>query len=357
MAIHPSNPKPPRRILITGGSGMIGTRLTEMLLDEGRNVALLSRNPKSAKRPGVEVFGWDVEKESIDNAAVRHIDAIIHLAGAGIADKRWTPKRRAELVNSRVKSADLLYRAVLESGNAPQCLVSANGVNYYGTQTRPRVHVESDPPSKDFIGQLCQKWEEAATQFESLCRVVTLRTGVVLAKGGGALPRIAKPVKWGVGAKLGSGRQYMPYIHLDDICRLYIHAMDHPEMRGHFNAVNGDHVTNAEFTRAVAKVLKKPLWLPGVPAFALKMALGEMGSIVLEGSRVSASKVQDAGFTFKYPDLLPAIRAVLERAGYHIDIAGDARHQLACLHAVEVGKGERLDMGKQGIAHVIGNPL
>lgn len=298
-----------KRVLISGGTGMVGSILTDMLVEDGREVHHLSRNPGRGDHPDAKTYGWDIKRGEIDDAAFDGVDAIVHLAGAGIADERWTEKRRRILTDSRVQSANLLHQAVVKMDRPPACFVSANGINYYGAKTTEHIFVESDPPSEDFIGQLCRSWEVAALQFEPICRVVTLRTSVVLAAEGGALPRIAKPVKWGFGAALGAGRQYMPYIHIDDLCRMYVHAIDHGDMKGAYNATNGEYITNREMTRAIARVWNRPLWLPAVPAFALKAVLGDMAQIVLEGSRATADKIRKTGFEFEYDDIISALEA------------------------------------------------
>lgn len=308
-----STPRPDsdvRTVLITGGTGMIGTRLTDLLLQQGRTVRHLSRSPGRGDHPGAETFGWDVAGGSMDQKAVEGADAIIHLAGAGIADGRWTDKRRQILINSRVKSANLLYRAAHAHGDSLRCFVSANGINYYGAKTTDRIFEETDPPAEEFIGEVCRLWEQAAEQFRSMCRVVTLRTAMVLAPEGGAFPKLAKPIKLGVGAVLGSGKQYVPYIHIDDLTRMYAFALDHPEMQGPYNATTGQHITHGELIRDVAREWDKPLWLPRVPGFVLRAALGDMAQIVLEGSRASADKIKNVGFEFQYPELTAALSAI-----------------------------------------------
>jgi uncharacterized protein (TIGR01777 family) len=188
--------------------------------------------------------------------------------------------------------------------------VSASGINYYGSVTSEQVFVETDPPSPTFIGECCRLWENAADLFAEKCRVVKLRTGVVLSKKGGALEKIALPIKYGVGAGLGSGKQYMPYIHIEDLVRMYLEAIENKSIHGAYNATNGDHITNKELTKAIANSLNRPLWLPNVPAFVLKLALGEMSEILLEGSKASASKIENAGFSFIYPKLENALEGI-----------------------------------------------
>ncbi len=233
--------------------------------------------------------------------------AIIHLAGAGIADERWTDRRKQIIINSRVKSAELLYATCESAGQWPEVFISASGINYYGSVTSSHIYTESDPPAASFIGRCCVLWEEAAEKFKKECRVAMLRTGVVLSVEGGALPKIAAPVKFGFGAPLGSGDQWMPYIHIDDLCHMYLHALENAAVQGPYNATNGDHINNRNLTKAIAKALNKPLWLPAVPIFALKLALGEMSEILLEGSCASADKIASTGFKFKFKDMQTAL--------------------------------------------------
>ncbi len=294
-----------KKILITGGSGLVGTALTEMLLQQGFEVAILSRKAETDGK--VRRYEWDYKRKHADPAAFEGIHAIIHLAGAGIADKRWTTARKQEIINSRVETAQLLRDMVKKTGQTPQVFISASGINYYGSITSDYIFRESDPPAHSFIGQCCVQWEQAADAFSSLCRVVKLRTGVVLSAKGGALEKIAAPVKYGFGAALGSGRQYVPWIHIQDLCRLYAECIKNNLYQGAYNAVAPMHLSNAELTKKVAKALDKPLWLPNVPAFALKIALGELSEIVLEGSRASAEKLSSAGFVFKYADVDAAL--------------------------------------------------
>jgi len=294
-----------KTVLISGGSGMIGMALTKRLKDNGYAVHHLSREKGDIS--GVEIFKWDTNRQEIDLNAFAGVSTIVHLAGAGIADKRWTDARKKELIDSRVETAALIYKGLKLSGQAIDTFVSASGINYHGSKTTEHIYVETDPPASSFIGECCVKWEAAADHFHTVGRVVKLRTGVVLAKDKGALKRIAAPVKLGFGAALGQGDQYVPYIHIDDLVNLYITAIENQEITGAYNASNGDHVTNETLTATLAKVLKKPYWMPNVPAFALKLAFGEMSEIVLEGSRASADKLKDTGFAFKHGDLEGAL--------------------------------------------------
>jgi uncharacterized protein (TIGR01777 family) len=300
-----------RKILITGGTGLVGSALTEILIQRGYEVVLLSRN--AGTKGKVRSYQWDYTKKYADPAAFEGIHAIVHLAGAGIADKRWNDTRKHEIISSRVETAQLLLEMVKQTGHTPEVFVTASGINYYGSVTTEHIFRESDPPADSFIGQCCFLWEAAADAFSPLCRVVKLRTGVVLSPKGGALEKIAAPARYGFGAPLGSGKQYVPWIHLDDLCTLYLECIEKPAFAGAYNAVAPEYITNTQLTKGVAQALQKPLWLPNVPGFALKLALGELAEIVLEGSMASAEKLIKAGFKFKYHSAEEALRSLLAK--------------------------------------------
>ncbi len=292
-------------VLITGGSGLIGRKLTQALSTQGHEVRWLSRN--AGTRGGVRAFAWDVKQGRIDPEALHGVDRIVHLAGAGIADKRWTKARIVELIASRADSARHLLRAAQENGCAPECFVSASGSGYYGAVTRDAHFTESDPPGTDTIARITVEWERAVDEWGSLCRVVKLRTPVVLAREGGAWPKLAAPARWGLAAPLGSGKQWMPWIHIDDLVRAYLHALDEKHMHGAYNVLGGN-ATNADFMRSVARAVGRPFWLPRVPGFLLKAALGEMAVLLLEGSPMRAERAQEAGVTSKITLLDDALR-------------------------------------------------
>jgi uncharacterized protein (TIGR01777 family) len=300
-----------KKILITGGSGLVGRALSKLLSGQGYEVSWLSR--RAGTEGAIRIFAWHYPDGYCDPAALDGVHAIVHLAGAGIADQRWTRARKSEIVQSRVATAQLLFDTAQKLGKWPATFVTAGGINYYGTNTGAGAHTEADPPGTDFLAQCCVNWEAAAHTFSQHSRVVILRTGVVLAAGGGALPKMAAPVKWGLGAALGTGRQYVPWIHIDDLCAMYLHAITHANVAGAYNAVAPQHCTNMALTKAIAHVLGKPLWLPPVPGFVLRMALGEMSALVLEGSMASAKRIQDTGFRFAYPDLEEALRAIYKK--------------------------------------------
>ncbi len=297
-------------ILITGASGLIGTRLTTLLLEKGHAVAHLGR--KKSDEGVVRKFKWDVQNETIDAGALSWAEVIIHLAGANVAEGRWTEKRKKEIIDSRVKSVQLLAKAYKAELSKAKIFVSAAALGWYGIVTTDKIFTEQDAPANDFFGEVCLKWENAADLMEEIgLRTVKLRIGVVLAKEGGALPKLAGPVKWFVGSALGSGKQWMPWIHIDDVCAMFIKAIEDETMHGAYNAVASEHVTNKEFVKSIGNVLHRSVFLPPVPKFALNMVLGEMAGIVTEGSRASNEKVKKTGFVFKYNELKPALEDLL----------------------------------------------
>ncbi len=296
------------KILITGGSGLIGSHLIPMLLERKYEVSVLSRTP--GKIPGAQVYPWDPEKEEIDPQSVSNVKAVVHLAGAGIGDKRWTQKRKQEILDSRVKPIHLLAREMKRSGSWPETFVSASGISLYDQQDFVTRHTESSPPDKSFLAEVVKEWEKAADIFSSGgSRTVKLRKGIVLDEKSGALPKMALPVKMGVGSALGSGRQWISWIHIQDICRLYCEAIENASYHGAYNAVAPDSVTNQHFMSVLSKVLKRPYWPVKVPAFVLRVVLGEMASVVVEGALCANERLHgEHGFQFLYPDLDNAFR-------------------------------------------------
>lgn len=289
---------------------MVGTRLTELLQQKGYAVRHLNRSKRAGN--GIETFVWDVKAGTIEAGAFDGVDYIVHLAGAGIADKRWTDERKKVLVDSRVDTANLLFEQWKASGQPISAFVGASAIGYYGMVTRDHIFVESDPPADMYISDICVQWENASLQFkEAGIRSTLIRVGLVLAADGGALPAIAKPVRFGIGAALGSGKQWMPWIHIDDLCGQFIMAIENEAWTGIFNGVAPNPVNQKVFTKLVGKALKRPVWLPNVPAFLLKAALGEMSQLVLEGSRVSCEKVQQHGFRFAFTQAETALKEIL----------------------------------------------
>ncbi|NLJ43283.1 MAG: TIGR01777 family protein [Bacteroidales bacterium] len=302
-----------QNILITGGTGLIGGHLSALLKHRGYKVTILSRNA----RPGgnIQVYRWDPEKGRIDPEAVSTADYIIHLAGAGIGDKRWTHNRKQEIVDSRVKSGELLYEILKKTGKKPSAFISASGTGYYGSVTSEKIHTETDGPGDDFTGQVCRQWEQVATKIGDLgIRTVILRTGIVLSSEGGALSRMLPAIRVGAGSAIGSGRQFVPWIHIEDLCSIYLKAVEDTGLSGVYNAVAPSHLTNRELMKTIASVMKKPFFFPDIPAFIMKVLFGEMADILLQGSRVSSEKIIMAGFSFRYAELEGALRNLLEES-------------------------------------------
>ncbi len=299
-------------ILITGGTGLVGKYLTSKLQEQGYDVAILSRDKYEEVRSKIKQFTWDVKDGLIDSEALKYADYIIHLAGANIAEKRWTEKRKKQLIDSRVNSAELIFENLKKQEYKPKAFISASAIGYYGVVTSDKIFTENDTYHNDFLGKVCRLWEEAADNFEELgIRTVKIRTGVVLTKKSGALAKMKTPVKLGIGSAMGNGNQYMPWIHIDDLCNIYIKAIEDIEMRGSYNAVAHEHITNKEFTRKISTVLKKPFWGVNIPSFIMKLMFGEMADILLEGSKISSDKIEKSGFKFQYLNLTEALKNLL----------------------------------------------
>lgn len=298
------------KVLISGGTGSIGSLMADFLHRQGHEVGLLSR---SEKNDGTfKTYKWNIKDNYLDPEALESCDYIIHLAGAGIADKAWTAGRKKEIIESRVLSTDLLYNQVKKHKTPLKAFISASAVGYYGQVTSNKNFTEKDKSANDFVGKTCFLWEQAAEQFEDLgIRTVRLRIGVVLMEKGGALEKMVQPIRMGFGSPLGSGKQYIPWIHVDDLIGMFYKALTSDDMSGAYNAVAPEPANNADFTRILARVLNKKLWLPNVPAFVLKALLGDRASLVLKGSRVSSQKIESTGFTFKYTSLEPALKNLL----------------------------------------------
>lgn len=297
-----------KHILVTGGTGLVGKHLTRLLLDQGYTVSHLSRS--AGKNPLVKTYLWNVDRGTIDAACIDGVDTIVHLAGAGIADKRWTDKRKQLLIESRTRSIEIIYNLLKTSPNQVRAVISASATGYYSDRG-DELLTEDSAPAHDFLGSCCIAWESAVAEGEKLgLRVVKFRTGVVLAKEGGALPKLAMPVKFGVGSPIGNGQQWIPWIHLHDVVKMYLYGIINTKLTGTFNMTAPSPVTNKQLTQAVAKQLHRPLWAPNVPAFAIKLMLGEMSTIVLGSTKVSAQKIEAAGFKFDCPDIAGALKSI-----------------------------------------------
>ncbi|MBK6265540.1 TIGR01777 family oxidoreductase [Marivirga sp. S37H4] len=300
----------PDKILISGGSGLIGMELSKLLMENGFEVAHLTRS-KEANFP-YKQFEWDIPAQKIEEEAMEFADAVIHLAGASVADKRWTDKRKKQIIKSRTESASLLRKAIERQGRKIQYFIGASGVNYYGVDTGDQLMTEEDPAGESFLPNVCKKWEQATDEIAALgIKTAKVRIGVVLAEKGGALSQLEQPIKLGVGAPLGSGKQFMSWIHINDLCGIFLHMLKN-KPAGTFNAVAPNPVTNEELTKAVARELNKPLWLPNIPPFAMKLLLGEMAAMILGGVKASSGKIEEAKYSFKFDNIELALKEIYQ---------------------------------------------
>lgn len=306
-------------VLITGGTGLVGKRLTQMLLEKGYEVRVLGRQPLTDyRRPSTvndnrstaNYFAWNIDTQTVDSNAISGTDYIIHLAGAGVADKRWTKKRKEEIVNSRTQSSALLVKTLQEIPNNVKAVISASAIGWYGSDKKGMpAFTEDAEHDTAFLGDTCYQWENSIEPVSSLNkRLVKFRIGIVLSNDGGALPEFKKPLKGGIAAILGSGNQIISWIHIDDLCRMFIYAIENEKMNGVYNAVAPKPVSNKTLTLALAKAVRKSFYIPVyVPSFVLKIMLGEMSIEVLKSATVSCEKIKKDGFTFLYPSLDAAL--------------------------------------------------
>ena len=309
-------------VLITGGTGMIGSALTNELLSRDYDVIILTRSPeKYSNTLRLSYAKWDTEKQTIDGAAVTRADYIIHLAGEGVADKRWTAKRKNKIAESRINGGALLVRALRENVNNVKAVVAASGIGWYGSQSNSvaggkgsekNPFDENDPAVEDFLGTTCKEWEASIDPIMSSgMRLVKFRTGIVLSKEGGALKEFKRPLKFGIATILGNGKQIVSWIHIDDLVRLYVYAIEMERLNGVYNAVAPHPVTNKKLIVQLAKTIRGKFYVPiFIPSFVLKMVLGELSIEVLKSAAVSCKKIKSEGYHFLYPSLSAAIHHV-----------------------------------------------
>lgn len=302
-------------VIITGGTGMIGKVLSKELVKREHRVIILTRKDDNTLTsiPGISYATWDISSQFIDEKAIAAADYIIHLAGANVAGKRWTKKRKQEIVDSRVKSGELIVKALKEIPNAVKAVIGASAIGWYGPDPlipNPNPFREEAPAFNDFLGNTCLQWEKSLEPIRMAGRrLIILRAGIVLSKDDGALAEFRRPLKFGVAAILGNGKQVISWIHIDDLVRLYIAAMENEKMEGVYNAVAPTPVSNKELVLQLARLKKGKFFIPVyVPAFALRLVLGEMSIEVLKSATVSCTKAHVEGFTFLYPSLESALR-------------------------------------------------
>ena len=299
-----------KKILISGATGLVGKKLSKKLHERGYKVEILVRSKD--QESDFKSYLWNYEKDFLEEGALDNTYIFIHLAGATIS-KRWTESYKKEIYNSRINSAQFIYEQMQKQNIHPEAVISSSAAGIYGQTTSHTIFTEKDPAADDFLGKVCKNWEEKALQFRNLgSRVVCVRTSTVLSEKGGALEVLKKPIELNVGAVLGTGDQYFPWIHIDDLVNIYVKAVECVTIDGAYNASAPDFVTNKILTKTIADHLGKTIWLPNIPKFVIKTALGEMSVLALEGSRISPDKIINEGFKFAYERLDSALADVLD---------------------------------------------
>lgn len=295
------------KVIISGGTGLIGQELCRQLEKKGYEAAILTRKPSKPNE-----YQWDVGAQTIDERVLDGAVGIIHLAGAAVADKAWTAARKAEIIDSRVNSAALLFDTLKKYPHRITAFLSASAVGWYG-DGGDRWQTEDRPAGNDFLGEVCRKWESAADRFGDLgLRVAKLRIGIVLSRAGGALPKMGLPARFGIGGYFGSGQQYMPWIHIEDLAALFIHALENDTMHGPYNACAPEPITQKAMMCAIAKAHGMPCLPVPAPAFVLRTLLGERAGLLLNSNRCSAEKTARTGFRFQYTGIDEALRSIYQ---------------------------------------------
>jgi len=299
-----------KRVTVTGATGRIGTHLVQALKQRGDEVTVLTRNPeRAAEKLGVEAIAWDPKSDGAPAEGLRGRDAIVHLAGEDVA-QRWNDKSKAEILASREKGTRNLITGIFAAEPRPGVLVGASASGFYGPHGDEIVD-ETFGPGEDWLSNVCVRWEHHTDAAKLGARVVKIRTGIVLDKQGGALAKMLPPFKLGVGGPIGRGRQYMPWIHRDDLIGLYLAAIDHPTFHGPINGSAPEPVTNKQFAKALGKALHRPALAP-VPGFVIRGLYGQMSQIVLTGVRMVPGRAEELGYEFQHPELTEALRDTLD---------------------------------------------
>jgi len=304
-------------ILITGGSGLVGRALTDLLLKKGYQIIILTRKITDKNpRPNLKYALWDIKKNIIDIEAIQESDYIIHLAGAGVVDKKWTAAYQQEIIDSRVNSSSLIIETLKSNPNKIKAIISSSAIGWYGPDlSSNHPFVETDKHDDSFLGNTCKLWEESVEPAHQMgIRVCKLRTGIVLSTEGGALKEFLKPIKLGVAAILGSGKQIVSWIHINDLCRMFLFAIENEEMSGSYNAVAPFPVTNKNLTLTLAKQIKGIFFIPSyVPSFILKLMMGKRSIEVLKSCYVNSEKISKSGFTFFFPSIEVALKDLFSK--------------------------------------------
>ena len=300
---------------ITGGTGTIGKALTAYLTAKGHTIIVLCRSMPRTPQKNIRYVLWNPSRMEIQGTALQEADYLIHLAGAGVADKRWTTQRKKEIVESRTKSSETLVHFLRTVPNKVKAVMSMSAIGWYGPD-RGKIFTEDDPVYNDFLGNTCKAWEESISSVTELGkRLVILRTGIVLSKEGGALVEFVKPIRFGIAPILGSGKQMISWIHIDDLCSLFEWAIENENIKGIFNAVAPKPVSNKTMMLTLARSLRGRMYLSvPVPAWVLKIMLGEMSIEVLKSATASDDKIRSKGFGFMYNDLESAVHSFYHKS-------------------------------------------
>ena len=307
-------------VLITGGTGLIGKSLTRHLTSKGYEVIIVSRKPTHASDdPKISFANWNVEEQKIDSDAIAKADYIINLAGAGVMEKKWSENYKKEIIESRTRSGELLINALQKNTNNVKAFISASAIGWYGGDTKALLHkngfIETDPADKNFLGETCRLWEESIEPVTKLNkRLVKLRTGIVLSNDGGAFTEFKRSLRFGIAAILGSGKQMISWIHIDDLCRMYIYAIENENLSENYNAVAPSPVNNKTLILKLAKKMRGQFYIPiHVPQFLLKLILGQRSIEILKSATVSCEKIKATGFTFLYPSIDAALKQLSKK--------------------------------------------
>ena len=300
------------RVLITGATGLIGKEIVKLCHKKNIGVNYLTTSKsKISNKANYQGFYWNPDTKEIDLQCFKEVEVIIHLAGSTVS-KRWTSEYKKEILSSRLETTQLLVDAIKDNKNQVKQVISASAIGIYPDSLSNYYEETDSEGDASFLSEVVQKWETAVDAFSDLnIRVAKIRIGLVLSDKGGALPELTKPIKFGLGAAFGSGKSWQSWIHIKDLSGLFMYVMTH-NLEGAYNAVAPNPVTNLDLTKLCAKVLNKPLWLPNIPKFFMKLVLGDMHTLLFLSQRVSSKKIEEAGFSFKYHHLQPALEALLK---------------------------------------------
>lgn len=299
-----------KKILLTGGTGFIGKELIKHLIGQGYQINILTRKPPKTKTPYISYYQWDINQSYIDLECFKGVEIIINLVGANISEKRWSHKRKLEIMESRVKSAALLYENLKKHKFPIKKLISASASGYYGAVTRKHIFTETDPAGKDFLARVCENWERSILQFEELkIKVIIFRLGVIIGNGG-LFATMSNFARKGINPSLGSGKQYVPWVSLEDTASAFIFGLEKDSLEGVFNLNADEHIQMNDIAKEILNHYHKKRWTPNAPSFIIKLLFGSMSDLLLKGSRIKNDKIKSAGFNFKHSNLKEAIQAI-----------------------------------------------